>query len=301
MSNGMELRHLRYFVAVGEELSFSRAAKRLHTAQPSLSQQIKDLEREVGCALLERDRHHVALTAAGTTFLSEARLTLAQAQRAGELARQATRSGPNQIRLGLLPGYEAFFLVRILPVLSTQMPELSLSLRGLSSAELLTELRRGTIDIALTRAIPGDERFASETVRDEPLMAVVPSRHRWAKLKSISLRQLAKERWVLPSLNAAGFDIRRTVNLFLEREQLQPISIHETDNVLTNLILVGSGIGVALLPQYVEEMGVSTVSCKPVTGTTPTVRLLMVYERDSSSPILKRFLELLRGMTYQPE
>ena len=95
----MELRHLRYFVAVGEELSFSRAARRLHTAQPSLSQQIRDLEREVGCTLLERDHHHVSLTPAGHAFLSEARLTLGQAERAVELARLAVRS--IRIRSGL--------------------------------------------------------------------------------------------------------------------------------------------------------------------------------------------------------
>jgi LysR family transcriptional regulator, hca operon transcriptional activator len=294
LSNSMELRHLRYFVAVGEELSFSRAAKRLHTAQPSLSQQIKDLEREIGCALLERDRHHVSLTAAGQAFLSEARLTLAQAERAAELARQANRSNPNQIRVGLLLGYEALFLSRVLPVLSTRMPEISLSVRSLSNSELLGELRRATIDVALMRPTEGDDRFACETVRDEPLMAILPAKHRLSKAKTVSLAELAKEPWIMPYLDASGSYLRQTINAYLEKERAMPVSIQETDNVLANLILVGNGMGVALLPQYVQHLRLRTVSCKPLARNSPTIQLLMVYEKDSSSTTLKPFLAVVR-------
>ncbi|HVJ05891.1 MAG TPA: LysR substrate-binding domain-containing protein [Candidatus Saccharimonadales bacterium] len=290
----MELRHLRYFVAVAEELSFTRAAKRLHTAQPSLSQQIRDLEQEIGCPLLERDRQHVSLTAAGKTFLSEARLTLAQAERSSELARQASRSSPNQIRVGLLPGYEAYFLSRVLPVLSTRLPQVSLFVRSLSSRELLSGLQRATIDVALMRPTPGNDRFVSETVREEPLMAVLPSKHRLSRFKTIKLAQLAQERWIIPYPDASGFNVRQTIDAFLDKHEFTPASIQETDNVLANLILVGSGMGVALLPQYVQELRLSTVSCKPLFESAPTIQLLMAYHGESSSEPLKLFLVVVR-------
>ena len=290
----MELRHLRYFVAVGEELSFSRAARRLHTAQPSLSQQIRDLEREVGCTLLERDHHHVSLTPAGHAFLSEARLTLGQAERAAELARLAVRSNPNQIRVGLLPGYEAFFLSRLLPVLSERISEISLSIRSLPSNELLGALRRATIDVALTRPPVNEEQFAFEAVRDEPLLAILPAKHRLARAKRISIGQLAKERWIMPHLDLTGAIVRRSIVTYLEQAEIEPVSIQETDNVLANLVLVGSGMGVALLPQYVEDLRLDTVICKPLAGNPPTLQLLMVYGRKDPSPPLKSFLAILR-------
>ena len=299
MSNSMELRHLRYFVAVGEELSFSRAARRLHTAQPSLSQQIKDLEREIGCALLERDRHHVALTVAGQAFLSEARLTLAQAERSAELARQADRSNQNEIRVGLLPGYEALFLSRVLPVLSARMPEISLLVRSLSSAELSRELRKATIDLALMRPTAGDDRFAFETVREEPLIAILPAKHRLSKSRKVSLAELVRERWIMPSADTSGAYVRQVLNAYLAREKAIPVSIHETDNVLATLILVGNGMGVSLLPQYVQELRLKTVSCKPLAGSPPTIPLLMVYGKENSSTKLMPFLALVREIMSQ--
>jgi LysR family hca operon transcriptional activator len=211
-----------------------------------------------------------------------------------ELARQTNRSNPNHIRVGLLPGYEAPFLSRLLPVLSTRMPEISLSLRSLSSSELLRELRKATIDIALMHPSVDDDRFACETVRDEPLMAILPAKHRLSKAKTVSLAELVKERWIMPYIDASGSYVRQSINAYLERERAMPVSIHETDNDLANLILVGNGMGVALLPQYVQELRLRTVSCKPLAGNPPTIQLLMVYQKEISSTTLKPFLAVVR-------
>jgi LysR family transcriptional regulator, hca operon transcriptional activator len=174
------------------------------------------------------------------------------------------------------------------------MPEISLSVRSLSSHELLSSLRGATIDVALMRPTAGDDRFASETIREEPLIAVLPSKHRLSRSKTITLSQLAKERWLIPYPDASGFNVRQTIDAFFEKHKFTPVSIQEADNVLANLILVGSGMGVGLLPQYVQELRLTTVNCKPLTEPAPTIQLLMAYHWESSSTASKLFLDIVR-------
>jgi LysR family hca operon transcriptional activator len=147
----MELRHLRYFVAVAEELNFTRAAARLHTSQPSLSQQIRQLEAAVGVALLERSRHHVALTSAGRIFLREAKDILGRIEHAGRLARQASDGRAGNLSIGTFPAADVRILPALRPLIARRLPHLRMVLHSKYAVEPMTGLLRGTLDAAFMR------------------------------------------------------------------------------------------------------------------------------------------------------
>src|SRR5499425_2136559 len=196
-SFSMELRHLRYFVAVAEEGSLSNAAeRRLHTAQPSLSRQIRDLEAEVGVKLLERGARGIELTAAGRTFLDHARLALLQGEAAGEAARRAAQPQKAPFTIGFLTGHEMIWLPDVLRILHEEEPAIEMTLASQSSPDLAGALMRGKMDVALLRReapVPGVTfRFMIK----EPLVAMVPAGHRLASRKEISPQEIAAETYI---------------------------------------------------------------------------------------------------------
>ena len=188
----MDQRYLRYFIAVAEELSFTRAADRLHTVQPSLSQQIKKLEDIVGTPLFHRDTRHVQLTEAGRVFLPEARNVLQATDYAIALARQAARTQAGQLTIGFLPGAESRVFGNVLPVLRSRCPEIQLSLRSLSSPEQIAALQNHQINVGFLRGPIEDSEIAWEVVTREPIVAAVPAQHALAKLERIPIPMLAQ-------------------------------------------------------------------------------------------------------------
>src|SRR6478735_3426121 len=196
----MELRHLRYFVAVAEELHFGRAAARLHIAQPPLSRQIRDLEREVGTPLFERVARGVALTAAGRAFLPEARLTLAQAARAQRTAERAARGEIGRLRVGFV---EAATYARVLPEVlgffRMHLPNIGISLFEMDAQAQADAFRDGRIDLGLLHSVPADaDRLLHvETVYTEAMIAAVPGTHRLASQTRVALGAFAEESFVL--------------------------------------------------------------------------------------------------------
>jgi LysR family hca operon transcriptional activator len=182
----MELRHLRYFIAVAEEGSFLTAAqRRLNTSQPSLSRQIRDLEAEVGVPLLERQARGVTLTAAGRVFLDHARLALLQVEAATDGARQTAQPQKPVLSMGFLVGLEVMWLPQLLRILREEAPDVEVTLSTQSSPELALALMRGKLDIAFLRPEKDNEGVIFKMLTKEPLIAVLPAEHHLASRKKI--------------------------------------------------------------------------------------------------------------------
>ena len=186
----MELRHLRYFVAVAEELNFTRAAARLHTSQPSLSQQIRQLDAAVGVRLLERSRQHVALTSAGRIFLREAKEILGRVEHAGRLAKQAADGRAGDLSVGTFPAADVRILPALRPVLAAHLPDLRLILHSKYAVEPVAGLLAGTLDVAFVRGpIEFDELQSRELLREQIVM-MLPSHHPLARRKRVPVALL---------------------------------------------------------------------------------------------------------------
>lgn len=285
----MELRHLRYFVAVAEEGSLTLAAeRRLHTAQPSLSRQIRDLEYEVGTELMTRGVRGIELTAAGRAFLDHARLALAQADAAIEAARQAARPAKQGFALGFLTGQEMDWLPGAMNLLRGELADIEVTVSSDSSPELAEALVRGRIDLAFMRAEAGRPELAYRVVATEPIVLVLPSDHRLASRKAIAIEELAGETFIGMSKTAPVF--AAIVEDYLERKAVAFRREHAIDNLGMAMSLVASTRGLTLLPAYAENFLTWSVISRPLLGDVPTIDLVIAYNRANTSPVLKRFL-----------
>jgi LysR family hca operon transcriptional activator len=284
----MELRHLRYFVAVAEAGSMKHAAdKRLHTAQPSLSRQIRDLEREVGVALLSRSVQGVALTAAGRAFLDHARLSLLQAEAAVEAARRAAAPTRAIFAVGFLTGQEVAWLAPTTRILSDELPNIEIRVSSGFSTTLADDLMRGKIDIAFLRPEPEPD-LEYKLVVKEPLVAILPADHRLAARKAVDPRDLISE--VFIGISPIPRVLRGVVNGYLQRSGVKIVPHLEIDNFAMAISLVISERGVALLPISIEDYLPSSVVSRRLKGEQPTVDLVIGYHKANASPILKTFL-----------
>ncbi len=289
----MELRHLRYFIAVAEELNFTRAAERLRTAQPSLSQQIRDLEDQVGTPLLERTKRRVALTAAGRAFLDEARLVMAQTQRAILMARRAAQAEQKKLTIGFLPSAEVKIFPSVLSSIRAQFPDTPVELRHMTTAEQREALAQNSIDVAFMRRPVDGNTLIYEIVLTEKIVVVLPMDHPLAALERVPLAALAPHPYLRVAPNHAGnlHDITEN-HCRAMGVQLQPIQ--DVENVLTLLTLIGMGLGFGLLPDYAEHLLFKNVTTRPLAETAPSVGLAMVRRVGCDFPALAAFVDLVR-------
>lgn len=291
----MELRHIRYFVAVAEELNFSRAALKLHTAQPSLSQQIRDLETEIGAPLFTRNKRNVALTEAGRAFLDEARLTLAQAQRAVASARRAADTKARMLTIGFLPAAEIKIFPSILTALRSRFPTTQIVLKSMTTWEQKEALLQGEIDVGFLRSPVDDSVLASEVVLNERLCAVVPANHPLAQRKEIRLSDLADTPFLRIEPVHAG-SLSEIIDRFMKNHGLQFRTAQKVENVLTLMSLVSMGQGFSILPDYAEQLVFRNVVARPFAEPTPLIDLVMVWRRDDDFEESRLLRELvLRG------
>ncbi len=245
----MELRHLRYFVAVAEEGSLTLAAeKRLHTAQPSLSRQIRDLEFEVGAQLMSRSVHGIELTAAGRAFLDHARLALSQVEAAGEAARRAAQPAKASIVMGFLTGTEMDWFTEAVRLLRDELPNIEVVLVSQTSPELAGGLIGGKIDVAFLRPEPEMPDLVFKHLTSEPLVVVLPHDHRLAALDAISPRDIEGETFVNVSNTAPT--LRVVIDDYLKSTGVNVATAHEAAGLSMAISLVASTGGVALLPVY---------------------------------------------------
>jgi LysR family transcriptional regulator, hca operon transcriptional activator len=284
----MELRHLRYFVAVAEEGSLTLAAeKRLHTAQPSLSRQIRDLEYEVGVALLSRSVHGVELTAAGRAFLDHARLALTQAEAASAAARRAAHPVKPTFAMGFLTGQEVDWLPRATGILRDELLNIEIRVSSDHSTTLADELQRGKLDIAFLRPEPKPD-LEYKLVVKEPLVAILPSDHRLVERAAIAARDLVGETFI--GISNTPRALRAVIDNYLKRSGLEIAPHLEIDNYAMAISLVASTRGVALLPASAENFLPWSVVSRPLEGETPTIDLVIGYHKANTSPILRTFL-----------
>jgi len=284
----MELRHLRYFVAVAEEGSLTLAAeRRLHTAQPSLSRQIRDLEYEVGAQLIIRSAHGIELTAAGRVFLDHARIALAQVDAAREAARRAAQPAKLSFALGFLTGKEIDWLPEAIRLLRDELPSIEITVSSQYSPDLAEALVRGKLDVAfLRREVRADLIF--KLVATEPFIVVLPSDHRLASYEAINPQDMVGETFIAVS-NTAPVG-RKVVDDYLRRTGIDIKPDHEADHLAMAMSLVASTRGVALLPAYARNLLPSSLTSRPLQGDAPTIDLVVGYSKTNTSPILKLFV-----------
>src|SRR5215472_8856584 len=247
----MELRHLRYFVAVAEEGSLTNAAeRRLHTAQPSLSRQIRDLELEIGVKLLERKARGIALTAAGRVFLDHSRLALMQIEVACEAARGTEKPDKLGFVIGFLLGQEAVWLSESLRILREE-PDVEITLMTKSSPELADGLMQGKIDVALLRRETQTAGLAFKFLTKEPLIAILPARHRLARHRAVRPQDLARESFISTARVAPV--LRTVIDDYAAKEGITLKQNYDAETLSGGMSLVASTGGFTLLPLYVRK------------------------------------------------
>ena len=285
----LELRNLRYFFAVAEEGSLTNAAeRRLHTAQPSLSRQIRDLELEVGIKLIERRARGIALTPAGRVFLDHARLTLMQIEVACEAARGTEQPKKPAFVIGFLLGQEAVWLSESLRILREEAPEVEITLMTKSSPELADGLMQGKIDVALLRREAHTVGLAFRFLITEPLIAILPSGHRLARHRAVRPQDLARESFISTARVAPV--LRTVIDDYATKAGIRLKQNHDAETLSGGMSLVASTGGFTLLPLYVRNALIPSVVARPLRGEVPTIDLMMGYNKSNTSPLLKRFL-----------
>ena len=288
----VELRHLRYFVAVAEAESLTVAAEQtLHTSQPSLSRQIRDLESEVGAQLLTRGARGVELTPAGMAFLGHARLVLSQVEAAGEAARRLAHPAKPCFTMGFLTGHELAWMPEALRILHDELPNVDVMISSQYSPRLAEALSNGKIDAAFLRREEGATDLAYELLVKEPLVVVLPSDHRLAALEAIGPQDIVGEAFITVSDTAPV--LRVVIDDYLKRSGINITPAHEVDHLSMGMSLIVSTRGVGLLPAYAQNFLPSSVTSRPLKGDAPTIDLVLGYKRSNESPVLKLLLSRL--------
>ncbi len=294
----MELRHLRYFIAVAEELNFSRAAERLHMAQPPLSQQIKALEDEIEVLLFDRTKRPLHLTWAGQVFLEETRLVLAQVDNSVKAAKRANRGEIGHLIVGFNSSMANCLLPDILQVYCARFPKVELTWRELATSLQLQALRDRHLDVGffhLMSSMVQESDLCSVIIWEETLIVALPENHRLANEIKVSLQELAEESFILPSRQFAP-GLSEQIEHLCQQFGFSPNVIQEGTMMLTILGLVAGNVGIALLPANAQNVQRKGVIYKSIAESMPTVPMAAVWRADDNSPILREFLEVTRAI-----
>ncbi|HWH11106.1 MAG TPA: LysR substrate-binding domain-containing protein [Solirubrobacteraceae bacterium] len=292
----MELRHLRYFVAVAEELHFHRAAARLHMSQPPLSQQIRALETELGVELLRRNRRRVELTEAGAAFLGEARGILASVQQAGDLARRVARGEIGKLSVGFVGSAMYATVPEILRAFRERHPDVELQLRPFPTAPQLEALRDGRVDVGFLRPPVQRAGLEIETIQRETIVVALPTDHPLAgSSAAIAIGQLRNETFVLLARTESP-GVYDSLALTLSELAGNPRAVQEADDMQTLIGLVSAGIGVALVPISVSLLERPGVVYRRLSGRAPTVELALAWRSGPVAPVVAAFLAVARAL-----
>jgi len=290
----MELRRLRYFVTVAEELHFGRAAEKLHMSQPPLSIQIRTLEDELGVTLLNRTQRHVSLTQAGQAFLQEARKILAQVEQAVLTTRRAGRGEIGELVVGFISVADYNVLPIVLREFRRRFPLVNLTLRESTTDVQVEDLTAGRIDVGFVLPPISAPGIASEAILREGLIAALPRRHPLAaRPGKIALSALAGSPFILfPRRMAPG--LYDAVVSFCRAAGFSPRVGQEAVQMQTIVSLVSAELGVALIPQSLENLQRTGVAYKSLREQSPLIEIHLAWRQDDALPALKLFLELAR-------
>jgi DNA-binding transcriptional LysR family regulator len=294
----MELRHLRYFVAVAEELHFGRAASRVGIAQPPLSKQIQQLEDEIGVKLFKRTKRRVSLTHAGETFLKDARQALDLSERAIRSAQRADRGEIGRLVVGFVGSATYSFLPYALRSFRSRFPHVELFLRELTTYEQLDGLHTKAVDAGFVRQPIKDDALFIETLLQEPFILALPTHHALASRASISLKMLATEGFVMFSRQQRTTFHDQVVSL-CHQAGFSPKVVQEAVQIPTVLGLVSAGMGVTLVPASIKKLQFAGVVYRDLAQLDRITELAMAYRRDDESPVLQSFLNVTREFATQ--
>ncbi|HEY0162490.1 MAG TPA: LysR substrate-binding domain-containing protein [Edaphobacter sp.] len=290
----MELRHLRYLVATAEQGSFSAAARRLHVAQSAISEQLADLEQEIGVQLFTRSSRKTSLTVAGELFLDEARRILANAENAIDIARRADRGEIGTLRIGFFAGSIVVDFPRLISTFRNQHPGIRLSLVEMPPARQWPALVRGEIDIGFSRRLEPEFRseLASELIHQDPIVAIVPKGHPVAP-GPVDLRDLAHEPFVLSSRDVSPSVFDKVIELCAEAGFSPRIA--SISSVWSSVVLmVQAGEGVALLPLNQQQTRARDLAFCPLKAKNAFVEFVMVWSPHHDNDLNRNFRKLAR-------
>jgi len=290
----MELRHLRYFRAVAEELHFGRAAERLHIAQPPLSQQIRQLERELGVTLLVRSTRKVELTPAGSAYLTRAVAILDAVDDATEQAQRIAEGVEGRLAIGCVGSATYSLLPRLVRALRERLPGVEVSIRGemLAPAQI-SALLAGEIDLALLRPPVEQSGVLLETVRRDRLLAALPEGHALALRDELSIADLRDEEFVAHAGHGRSV-MNSVLTAMCADAGFVPRVRHEVEETSTLVTLVAAGLGVAIVPDPTAALDIAGVCYRPLTGDRLGVDLVAARAVQANSPLIERVLPILR-------
>lgn len=289
----VELRQLRYFVAVAEELHFTRAAERLGITQPPLSQQIQKLESELGVSLMARSNRGVALTPAGEALLEGARRTLAEADRAMHRVQRVASGEVGTIALGTVSSTWSGLLPRILRRYREDYPDVEILISSLSTAEQIDRIMTGSLDIGFVRSPVLERDVQTEVLIPDALLVALPVDHPLAGAEEVELAELAGEPLVIfpRKFGPGGFDLIFQMCL---SAGFTPKTVQEAVDLHACLGLVNAGMGVAIAPATIKTLHISGLAYVRLAGEHPTWDLSLVWRPDNISPAVDVFLDIAR-------
>jgi DNA-binding transcriptional LysR family regulator len=292
MENMLDFRRLYYFVVVAEELHFTHAAERLHIAQPPLSYQIQQLERELGVQLFERTRHHVQLTAAGQVLLDSAHRIFGQMEQTVHAVRRVGQGEVGLLTIGFIPSASNNILPDILQVFRQRFPDVHLFLKEMNPDQVVRGLHEKQIDVGLLYLPLDDAELNTQAVLLEPLLAVLPAEHAQATQSQVALRALAHECFIVPTRYATVPGLFSHIMEACRQADFTPKVVEQAWLMQTIIGLVGANMGVALVPASVRNLHREGVIYKPLQDVATEVAMGIIWRCDETRPVLQRFLQV---------
>ncbi|WP_306590218.1 LysR family transcriptional regulator [Geothrix sp. 21YS21S-4] len=289
----MELRQIKYFLAVAEELHFRRAAEVVHVAQPALSQQIRHLEEELRVTLFERSNRKVLLTPAGKVFYERAKVLMENARAAMQEAQRVDRGEAGSLTLGFVSTAALDVIPAALKHFQTQAPSAQIVLKELGPDDQIDCLHRGQLDLGVLHAVLKDDDLRTQVLTRERFVAALPRTPEFTRMRRVDLRRLACETAILPIRHAAHGYYEFVLGAY-SQAGVVPARILHTRLIQTGLMLVAGGLGVALVPEsFSRNLQMKDLIYRPLLTHPPLLELIAVWRHDNASPLLARFIEEL--------
>jgi len=289
----MELRHVRYFVAVAETLSFRQAGKHLHVSQPSLSVQIRQLEDELGVALFRRSKRRVEITRAGEVFLSASREVLLRLKQASTAALHAESGEAGTIRLGFIPTAGLHILPRLLEKIRNTLPLVNVELKEGTEAPQITGLRSGSLDVSIGHLSRTYDKIENMLLIREPLVVALPKGHRAARKKNVGVKDLEGELLIMPSKDVLPNIHQMISTAFLKNHM--PLDRYQiAEHFQTAVNLTNARVGFAFLPASAKGFVPDGVVLRTPDFSIEPLDTFAIWSRGNADPLVHRVLGLLK-------
>jgi DNA-binding transcriptional LysR family regulator len=296
----MELRHLRYVVAVAESLNFREASRKLHVSQPSLSVQIQQLEDEVGIRLFHRSKRHVEITRGGEVFLTTAREVLSMLDRSSSAARQAQQGEVGTIRIGFVPNASFAIVPRLLEEIKKQLPLVDVELKEWPEATQILELQSGALDMGITQREKVPDSLESMLLLRERLLLALPKHHQAAQKKAVNFDDVRDDLLLIPRKDLFPTLHQMIVRIFVAGG-VALNTTQATEHLQTAIALVVANVGFAFVPESADILWPQEVIFRPLDAVVPKVETVALWLRGSADPLVRRILEILRQIYAEPD